>query len=340
VEACGTRERDGSDLVDPARLTVELARAAEREWATRREASTPGAGLTRAGVVGSAAGGGCGAGGGSAGPASGSRSSVSRPSSPLGCGLPPGTSRDASASPSTSPTLIDRASAGRERAAVTEPATGTVRDDRRTFLRCRHRALVGSAGVLVALIALAAVFVAPNRLASLQLGEVALAWWVAAAVALTGLVAVVRGFRAWAPPASWPARRGSRPRTRRGVGLARALARPSASPAGRRHSRTLGAGRGRRGHHDRVAAPGDPMEPDRRPHGVRVDARTGTLAGSLELPGSPGVDRDRCRRPVRLGPAGRCPRGWRDGRLAPRGDDAGRGLLVATLFRRISRGSG
>jgi hypothetical protein len=42
---------------------------------------------------------------------------------------------------------------------------------------------------------LAAVYLAPNRLASLQLGDVALAWWVAGAVSLAGLATVVWGFR-------------------------------------------------------------------------------------------------------------------------------------------------
>jgi hypothetical protein len=82
---------------------------------------------------------------------------------------------------------------------VTEPATGAAPDDRRSFLRCRRRALVGSAATVGALAVLAAVFVAPNRLASLQLGDVSLAWWVAGAVALAGLIVVVWGFRGVGP---------------------------------------------------------------------------------------------------------------------------------------------
>ena len=82
---------------------------------------------------------------------------------------------------------------------MTEPATGAVRDDRRTFLRCRRRALAGTAGTVVALIVLAAVFLAPNRLAGLRVGDVALAWWAAAGVALAGLVAVIWGFRGTGP---------------------------------------------------------------------------------------------------------------------------------------------
>jgi hypothetical protein len=82
---------------------------------------------------------------------------------------------------------------------VTEPATGAVRDDRRSFLRNRRRALVGSAVTVGALAALAAVFVVPNRLASLELGDIALAWWVALAAGLIGLAAVNWGFRGVGP---------------------------------------------------------------------------------------------------------------------------------------------
>jgi hypothetical protein len=78
---------------------------------------------------------------------------------------------------------------------VTEPAAGAVRDDRRLFRRCRRRVLGASGTTVVALAGLAALFVAPNRLASLRLGDVALAWWVAGAVTLTGLVTLSRGFR-------------------------------------------------------------------------------------------------------------------------------------------------
>jgi hypothetical protein len=82
---------------------------------------------------------------------------------------------------------------------VTEPAAGTARDDRRLFRRCRRRVLAASGTTVVALAGLAALFVAPNRLASLRLGEVALAWWVAGAVALIGLVTLSRGFREIGP---------------------------------------------------------------------------------------------------------------------------------------------
>jgi hypothetical protein len=82
---------------------------------------------------------------------------------------------------------------------VIEPATGAARDDRRSFLRCRRRALAGSTGTVGALAVLAAVFLAPNRLASLRLGDVSLAWWVAGTVALAGLVTVIWGFRDTGP---------------------------------------------------------------------------------------------------------------------------------------------
>ena len=78
---------------------------------------------------------------------------------------------------------------------MTEPAAGAARDDRRLFRRHRRRVLAASGATVVALAGLAALFVAPNDLASLRLGDVALAWWVAGAVALTGLVTLSRGFR-------------------------------------------------------------------------------------------------------------------------------------------------
>lgn len=78
---------------------------------------------------------------------------------------------------------------------MTEAATSALRDDRRTFLRCRRRTLAASGATVIALGVLAALFLAPNRLASLRLGDVALAWWMAGAVTLTGLVALARGFR-------------------------------------------------------------------------------------------------------------------------------------------------
>ena len=78
---------------------------------------------------------------------------------------------------------------------MTEPAAGAVRDDRRLFRRCRRRVLAASGTTVLALAGLAALFVAPNDLASLRLGDVALAWWVAGAVVLVGLVTLRRGFR-------------------------------------------------------------------------------------------------------------------------------------------------
>jgi hypothetical protein len=78
---------------------------------------------------------------------------------------------------------------------VTEPAASAVRDDRRAFLRCRRRAFAACGGAVGALAVLALFFVAPNRLASLRLGDVALAWWVAGAAVVTGLIALGRGFR-------------------------------------------------------------------------------------------------------------------------------------------------
>ena len=85
---------------------------------------------------------------------------------------------------------------------MTGPATGPARDDRRHFLRCRRRALAASGVTLGALALLGALFLAPNRLASLRLGEVALGWWVAAGVAATGLLALSRGVRSPRPAAA------------------------------------------------------------------------------------------------------------------------------------------
>ena len=78
---------------------------------------------------------------------------------------------------------------------MTEPATGAARDDRRSFLRCRRHALLGGALTAGGLGVLAAVFLAPNRLASLELGDVALAWWGAGILSLGAVVTVVWGFR-------------------------------------------------------------------------------------------------------------------------------------------------
>lgn len=82
---------------------------------------------------------------------------------------------------------------------MTGPAAGAVHDDRRHF-RCSRRRVVAAASVTVgALAALAALLLAPNRLAGLRLGELPLAWWVAGAVAAASLVAVRRGFRGTGP---------------------------------------------------------------------------------------------------------------------------------------------
>jgi hypothetical protein len=85
---------------------------------------------------------------------------------------------------------------------VTEPAAGAARDDRRLFRRCRRRVIAASGTTVVALAGLAALFVAPNGLASLRLGDVALAWWVAGAVALAGLATLGPGFRDIGAPAA------------------------------------------------------------------------------------------------------------------------------------------
>jgi hypothetical protein len=77
---------------------------------------------------------------------------------------------------------------------VTEAAASAVRDARRTFLRSRRRAFLASGGVALGLGALAALLLAPNRLASVRLGDVALAWWAAGAVSLGGLLALSRAF--------------------------------------------------------------------------------------------------------------------------------------------------
>lgn len=87
---------------------------------------------------------------------------------------------------------------------MTGPAPSAARDDRRAFLESRRRALRASGGAVAALGVLAALFVAPNRLASLQVGGVALAWWVAGAAALAGLVALGHGFRESGVPAVTP----------------------------------------------------------------------------------------------------------------------------------------
>ena len=78
---------------------------------------------------------------------------------------------------------------------VTAPAAGALRDARRTFLRCRRRAFAASGATGLALAVLAALLLAPNQLASLRLGDMALAWWVAGAVVLAGLLALGRVLR-------------------------------------------------------------------------------------------------------------------------------------------------
>jgi predicted lysophospholipase L1 biosynthesis ABC-type transport system permease subunit len=70
---------------------------------------------------------------------------------------------------------------------VAGPAADAVRDDRRHFLPSRRRVLAATSVTVAALAALAVLLLAPNRLASLRLGEVALAWWVAGAAAAGGL---------------------------------------------------------------------------------------------------------------------------------------------------------
>jgi hypothetical protein len=99
---------------------------------------------------------------------------------------------------------------------VTEPAAGTARDDRRHFLRHRRRVLRAAGMTVGALAALAALLLAPNRLASLRLGELGLAWWAAGTVAVVLLVAVGRGF-------AIPDRGRSRPGMSRAAPLALAV---------------------------------------------------------------------------------------------------------------------
>ncbi len=77
---------------------------------------------------------------------------------------------------------------------MTGPVAGAAREDRRHFLRCRRRALTAAGVTVGALAILAALLLAPNRLASLRLGELALAWWAAGAVTVVLLVAVIQGF--------------------------------------------------------------------------------------------------------------------------------------------------
>ncbi|MGH7357220.1 MAG: hypothetical protein ACREJR_00225, partial [Candidatus Rokuibacteriota bacterium] len=73
---------------------------------------------------------------------------------------------------------------------MTEPAAGAAR---RHFLHRRRRVLGAASLTVAALTAFGILLVAPNRLASLRLGEVALAWWVMGAVLLVALYAVGRG---------------------------------------------------------------------------------------------------------------------------------------------------
>jgi hypothetical protein len=79
------------------------------------------------------------------------------------------------------------------RVAVREAAAGAPRDDRRQFLRCRRQVFRAAALAVGALVMLAALFLAPNRLASLRLGDLALAWWAAGAVVGVLLLAMSRG---------------------------------------------------------------------------------------------------------------------------------------------------
>jgi hypothetical protein len=75
---------------------------------------------------------------------------------------------------------------------VTPPGV-TVPADRLRFLRARRQLLGAAAGALVPLAAFALLLGAPNRLASVRIGTVSLAWWAAATVAVLALVALVRG---------------------------------------------------------------------------------------------------------------------------------------------------
>ena len=144
-----------------------------------------------------------------------------------------------------------------------------------------------------------------------------------------------RGFRAAGPQASSAGTSRLTPLALAvGVGLSRALARPSASPAGRRDSRTLGAGRGgRRAPWSRCCSWGRHGAGRAASVGVRVDdgaGRAGRAPGAATR--SSASTETGGGRPVRLGPAGRCrarSARWSAGRCAR--DDAGvAGFVVAS----------
>jgi hypothetical protein len=103
---------------------------------------------------------------------------------------------------------------------VTPPGV-TVPPDRLRFLRARRQLLGAAAGALAPLAAFALLLVAPNRLASVRVGQVSLAWWAALGAGALALAALLRA-RAGSGGPGVP---------RSGVLAAPALAAPWLSPA-------------------------------------------------------------------------------------------------------------
>jgi hypothetical protein len=79
-----------------------------------------------------------------------------------------------------------------------------VSSPRLRFLRTRRRVLAAAAAALIALAGLGALLVAPNRLASIRVGPLGLAWWAAALAGAVAVWALHRGLRAEAARAAAP----------------------------------------------------------------------------------------------------------------------------------------
>ena len=107
-------------------------------------------------------------------------------------------------------------------------------------------------------------------------------------------------------------------RARARLGLARAVARPPALPAGGRHSRALAGRRDGRRRCRRDAPARDAAHTEGRSRGPDVGRGARALAGRPRLLDLPWIDRDAGRGAVRLGPVRRRPRAGRDGRVAAR----------------------
>lgn len=79
-----------------------------------------------------------------------------------------------------------------------------VSSPRLRFLRTRRRVLGAAAAALIALAGLGALLVAPDRLASIRVGPLGLAWWAAALAGAVAVWALHRGLRAEAARAAAP----------------------------------------------------------------------------------------------------------------------------------------